>query len=366
MNETNTASSPKVSIIIPVYNTEKYLRRCLASVCGQILREIEIICINDGSTDGSLEILRENTAHDSRITVINQKNEGPANARNKGLQRASAPYIGFVDSDDFIAPDMYEKMYNAMIMNDVDFVECGAEPIFTYAFNNEDGLRLYLSNGNLTGIVREPDIFINTSSEIWRIMFKKEMINKYHLVFSEDLKISDDSLFVKSYKSIVQSGFYIQEKLYIYFCNENSIMGKTYNKRQGKQITELLVKIKMFYLFLKSNDVFEQRKYFFWDFFVNNIDFFYEWASPEIIKSYGIDMIRDLFEIEDIRRLAKEKNKTFHDFILIETDNQTEILVENISSKKKSSNTLNGFKLFRKLCKYILPYGLVRFIQRKR
>jgi glycosyltransferase involved in cell wall biosynthesis len=354
MNETNTASSPKVSIIVPVYNTEKFLERCLASVCGQILKEIEIICINDGSTDSSLEILREYAARDSRITIINQKNEGPANARNKGLQVAAAPYIGFVDSDDFIAPDMYEKMYNAIITNDVDFVECGAEPIFTYTPNNEDGLRHYFSNENLNGIVREPDIFINTSNEIWRNLFKKELITKYHLVFSEDLKISDDSLFVKSYKSIVQSGFYIQEKLYIYFCYENSIMGKTYNKKQEKQITELFIKVKMFYSFLKSNDIFEQRKYFFWDFFVNNVNYFYEWASPEIIKSYGIGMVRDLFEIEDICKLAKEKNKTFLDFTKTET---------NESAK---SYSLTNRNIFRKICKCILPYGLVRLIQKKR
>ncbi|MDR2160688.1 MAG: glycosyltransferase, partial [Desulfovibrio sp.] len=103
---------PKVSVIIPVYNTEPYLRRCLDSVCGQTLREIEIICVNDGSTDGSLEILREYAQKDSRVKVIElEENKGAGAARNAGIDAARGEYIGFVDSDDYVDLDFYETLY---------------------------------------------------------------------------------------------------------------------------------------------------------------------------------------------------------------------------------------------------------------
>ena len=92
---------PKVSVIIPVYNTEKYLRECLASVVNQTLKDIEIICINDGSTDNSLQILKKYAKHDNRIKIIDKENGGISTVRNKGLQTATGEYIGFVDAHSF-------------------------------------------------------------------------------------------------------------------------------------------------------------------------------------------------------------------------------------------------------------------------
>lgn len=103
----------KVSVIIPVYNVEPYLSACLDSVCHQTLRDIEIICINDGSTDRSLDILQCYAERDSRIQVYSQENRGPGEARNAGIYRAHGEYIQFVDSDDMLEPDAllyaYEK-----------------------------------------------------------------------------------------------------------------------------------------------------------------------------------------------------------------------------------------------------------------
>lgn len=113
----------KVSVIVPVYNAEKYLRQCLDSVINQTLKDIEIIIINDGSTDGSGEICQEYLC-DSRVSYYRKENEGLAAARDDGMQRASGEYIGFVDSDDWLEPDMYEKMYNAAKNNDSDVVFC--------------------------------------------------------------------------------------------------------------------------------------------------------------------------------------------------------------------------------------------------
>ena len=107
------AENIKVSIIIPVYNVERYLPKCLDSVINQTLRDIEIICIDDCSTDGSYEILQEYASKDDRIIVLKQEtNQGQGVARNRGIDIAKGEYIGFVDPDDWIELDMYEKMYN--------------------------------------------------------------------------------------------------------------------------------------------------------------------------------------------------------------------------------------------------------------
>lgn len=102
-----------VSIIVPVYNTEEYLQKCLDSLTNQTLKNIEIICVNDGSTDNSLKILQDNAIKDNRIKIINQENKKQGAARNAGMQIAIGEYIGFVDSDDWVDFDFYEKLYSA-------------------------------------------------------------------------------------------------------------------------------------------------------------------------------------------------------------------------------------------------------------
>lgn len=116
---------PKVSIIVPVYNVEKYLRKCIDSLVNQTLNDIEIICINDGSTDKSLKILKEYKNKDSRIILLNQENSGQSVARNRGIEIAKGEYLGFVDPDDWIDLDYYEKLYNAAIGTNADIATAG-------------------------------------------------------------------------------------------------------------------------------------------------------------------------------------------------------------------------------------------------
>lgn len=104
--------NPLISVIVPVYNTEKYLRKCLDSICGQTYRSLEILCVNDGSTDGSAAILEEYAAKDNRIKVIIQANGGLSAARNTGLEHATGEWIMGVDSDDYIDCDTIEKVLN--------------------------------------------------------------------------------------------------------------------------------------------------------------------------------------------------------------------------------------------------------------
>src|SRR5690606_21293510 len=115
-------SSIKVSVIIPVYNADKFLARCLSSIISQTLKNIEIIVVDDGSTDTSRDILKKFADRDNRIVIIRQRNQGVSIARNAGLAIARGEYVGFVDSDDFVDPGYFESLYTTAIEKGADIV----------------------------------------------------------------------------------------------------------------------------------------------------------------------------------------------------------------------------------------------------
>ena len=117
------SSRVKVSVLVPIYNVEEFLPECLDSLVNQTLKDIEFICINDGSKDDSLKILKEYAKKDKRILIINKKNSGYGDSMNKGLEKAKGEYIGIVESDDFIDLDAFEKLYNIAKKNDADVVK---------------------------------------------------------------------------------------------------------------------------------------------------------------------------------------------------------------------------------------------------
>lgn len=121
-------SSPLISVIVPIYNMESLLPRCLDSLAAQTLRDLEIICVDDGSTDGSGGIVRKYASGDSRFRLITQENSGRAEARNAGIRAAAAPYLGFADPDDYVEPDMYERLYRLAEETGADMVQCSYSP----------------------------------------------------------------------------------------------------------------------------------------------------------------------------------------------------------------------------------------------
>ena len=114
----------KVSVIVPVYNVDKYIRRCIASLVKQTLQGIEIIIVDDGSTDNSETIIKEYMKYNEQIKYFRKENGGLSDARNYGLKFASGEYVAFLDSDDYVEADMYEKMYKKALKEDSDMVEC--------------------------------------------------------------------------------------------------------------------------------------------------------------------------------------------------------------------------------------------------
>ena len=123
MFSNNTSATPKVSVVVPVYNVEKYLRECLDSLLAQKLKDIEIIVVNDGSTDSSADIAAEYAARDSRVRLISKENEGYGKTMNRGFSEARGEYVGIVESDDFADPRMFKDMYKFAKKHDLDLVK---------------------------------------------------------------------------------------------------------------------------------------------------------------------------------------------------------------------------------------------------
>ena len=237
---------PKVSVIVPVYNVEKYLERCVNSLKNQTLKEIEIILVDDNSTDSSLEICNKMATEDSRIKVIHKENEGAGKARNAALLVASGEYIGFADSDDFVEADMYKTLcgkaeqYNSdLVLSGVLFVdgnmfssegECIRKNYFdkdTHFETKEDLKKLRM------GIVGSTPDDVDDSKygmSIWKNLFKNEIIKKNNITFqSEREMLSEDALFMIDYISCIEKATGINEAFYNYCRNEASI-SKSYKK----------------------------------------------------------------------------------------------------------------------------------------
>ena len=183
---------PKISIIVPVYNVEKYLSVCLDSLLSQTLTDIEIICVNDGSTDGSLHILSEYAKHDSRIMLINKANEGAAAARNTGMIAAHGEYIGFVDSDDWVDKDYFEKLYHEAVVKNADI----ARAPYNYSYRDYE-----IEERNLKPVIKEKysnneNLDVNDHSVvIWNAIYKKDFLKRNNIMFFDELPCANDISF---------------------------------------------------------------------------------------------------------------------------------------------------------------------------
>lgn len=215
----------KVSIIVPVYNTSKYLRDCLDSLVNQTLKDIEIIAIDDCSTDDSLDILKEYKKKYKNIIVLhNDKNYGQSVSRNKGLDIASGEYIGFVDSDDMVNPFMYYKMYNAAISNNhIDLVESNigfVKPNARYESKQED---IYFDNPRVEEIRKKPINIIWESPSCCNKLFKKELIGDYR--FLENC-MWEDYAFTYTMIMKAKKTLYINNNFYLYRKDINEGISK--------------------------------------------------------------------------------------------------------------------------------------------
>lgn len=211
----------KLSIIIPVYNVEKYLERCVYSVLTQTLKDIEVILVNDGSTDSSGVLCDDFAIKDNRIKVVHKQNGGLSSARNEGLKYATSDLVGFIDSDDWISSDMYEYLWNLQQKNDADIVSCNYmlaydyptkiknAKIREYVFTRNEALKKYLELGAFSRI---------NDYSAWKKIYKKELFS--------DVEFPDGMLFEDmstNFRLIQKCSKYVYSTKICYFYFQNSV-----------------------------------------------------------------------------------------------------------------------------------------------
>ena len=238
-------SAIKISIIVPVYNIEHYLPRCLDSILSQTHRNIEVIVVDDGSTDNSAYVIKKYAKKDSRVIPLFKKNSGVSDTRNKALDKATGEYIGFVDGDDYIEPNMFAILLDNALKYEADISHCGYQMVFPsrvdYYFNtgtlreqdNRQGLRDLMSGNNLV----EPGI--------WNKLYTREVIGKTRMAV--DIKINEDYLFnVEVFRNARKSVFE-DRPLYHYILRKNS--AATSNITEKKLFDGITVRERILRLF---------------------------------------------------------------------------------------------------------------------
>jgi glycosyltransferase involved in cell wall biosynthesis len=231
----------KVSIIIPVYNSEKYIEKTLESVLGQTYENIEVIVIDDGSADKSGEIVERIAKEDSRLQYFRIPNGGPGNARNVGVSKATGEYIGFCDGDDIIKPQMYEKLVSYLEKADADIAFCD---IFTerdnccFGFPWEDGKvfcgeEVYsLLMASMIGNESDNSADIPVWGSVVRCLFKRAIIQENDLKLPTDIHFAEDLVFTLNYLKASRAAVICNEPLYYYVCNEESIMNSFFSYKK--------------------------------------------------------------------------------------------------------------------------------------
>ena len=205
---------PKISIIIPAYNVEKYLSQCLDSILAQTFKDFECICVNDGSTDNTLTILREYANKDNRIKIINQKNSGSSVSRNNGIKQALGQYISFIDADDWVTENYLEILYSKIIETDADIVRA------SYKFYHQKD-NVYES----ARIRRIHEIKDNTDIErlykgyagafVWAKLYKISLMRDNNIYFYEG-KTAEDCPFSSLVYLYAKKICFITDELYFY------------------------------------------------------------------------------------------------------------------------------------------------------
>lgn len=234
VNDMNVGTE-KISVIMPVYNTEKYLEESVRSIMGQTYRNLEIICVDDGSTDGSAQILERLAGEDDRIVVISQENTGQGAARNAGLKAATAEWISFIDSDDTLREDAYELISKAFDSRP-DMIHFGIEMVLDEGMAPRKSDEKYYAV-EYDGLEELTDSHIlRSDGSASNKLFRKSVIDRYGIRFENILY--EDFQFSTQYMSISSRVFYIPEKLYRYLRRGDSTMSETF-RRTPKSIDHL-------------------------------------------------------------------------------------------------------------------------------
>ena len=271
---------PKVSVIVPIYNVEKYLEKCINSLLSQTLEDIQIILVNDGSKDNSGNIAKEYEKNNNdRVIYVEKENGGLSDARNYGLKYATGDFIVFLDSDDYIEKNAYEEMYNKAIEENADYVECD----FIWEFPNKirvDKQYPYKNKKEMLSFVR---------GVAWNKLIKRQLIIDNNLEFPKGLRYEDIEF---TYKLIpFVNKFAYVDKPFIHYVQREGSIANVQNERTAEIFTVLDNVIE----FYKKNNIYEEYR--------NELE--YNYARYLLCSS--------------LKRMCKIKDKTIREKLLTES-----------------------------------------------
>lgn len=230
MNECLIDENPEISIIVPVYNTEQYISRCIESILNQTFKDFELILIDDGSQDRSGEICDEYAKKDNRIRVFHNNNQGVSATRNYGINISKGKYLMFCDSDDWVADTWCEELYNTILAYPNSWITCN----FFQVDNESKKQRVIKNNLNEINTLEKDDFYIVFKSGMsiysWNKIFDKEKINKFQIRFNENKSLGEDVEFGIDYLKISENIIILNRNLYYYLINhQGTLSSKKYD-----------------------------------------------------------------------------------------------------------------------------------------
>lgn len=217
---------PKVSVVVPIYNVEKYIKKCMDSLVNQTLQEIQIIFVNDGSTDESGNIAKEYASkYPNKIIYLEKENGGLSDARNFGMRYAEGEYIAFLDSDDYVENTMYEEMYNKALQENSDYVEC--DFLWEYPDKTKKDKRNSYNN--------KKEMLTNVRVVAWNKLIKREILEKNNISFPKELRYEDIEF---TYKLIpyLNKVSYV-DKEFVHYVQRNNSIANVQNERTAEVFT---------------------------------------------------------------------------------------------------------------------------------
>ena len=307
----------KVSVIVPVYNVAKYLPECMESLISQTLKEIEIICVNDGSTDNSLEILEKYRQKDNRIKIISQENKGLSEARNAAIREVSGEYIAMVDSDDWLEPDMLEKLYQKAIEKNTDIVECDFFEHRELALDSLKVRKLKPKAGFFTNLkirsgipynwhdIQKEILFLR--AYVWNRIYKTDLV-KNRILFEG--RVGEDYYFVVEAYLKAKSIVYYNKPFYHYRKREASLSSSTQKLENFEMSEKFLYKgCKRIEDIIKRCNLTDELKKEFQEFITWRLWLVHQAVSLDVRRVFG-EMLDEATFIR-LEKIIQNKNKSF-------------------------------------------------------
>lgn len=236
---------PLISVIVPVYNVEPYLEKCIQSILLQSYRVIEIIIVDDGSTDASGHICDRIADEDSRIKVIHKRHGGLSSARNMGLEEMHGCFFCFVDSDDYVSPDYLEQLYHTIMFTHTDLSECLYQKVYDdcgQAHNMEHTIKVISVSDYIRGLIKPKEHFPN----VWNKLYRASVFGEYRFAIG---KIHEDQLYINEWMKMVNKMSHVSSILYFYRQTPGSLVRRPYSIERVSSIEAWVQR----YYYVKDN-----------------------------------------------------------------------------------------------------------------